>query len=1293
MKVKSLLSSIIRKLWLGFAIVLVTVALLLSAIRISLPYANDFKDELSVWFEQEFNQPIRIESLTADWRGLGPQIEMIGFEFERQDAFDSPVIVNIKQVNLELDFWQTLLQRSFVVKNFVLDGVEVLVDIDKLDAAKESGDNFAVADLFQEIFLEQFRRFDVQDSFVTIITPDQAAHQIKVHQLKWFNRGNTHQGVGDFSLEGIEEDKLGFILDLTDSGDETYSGEFYVKSDGIDLAPWFKPYLAKRVRDIQSRLKFEAWLNIENSELGAFLLNFDPSPMSWYLGNQLQQFELVSGQVQANLKQNTTSFYIDDISFAVGEQLWAGLNLSLTKQDQSWQVYSPEVILNPYKAIASLFPLPLQASQFLNALNGEPSVENFHFSYTSKDDWRLHANLIDLNWQEVLSLPQLTGLSAEISARPGSIVSNWHLAKGELVWQQVFNDKLQVESANIQSIIHYHDSNWRINLPKVQLALKEFELNAALSLQPDDQQELQLSAYGELGQVKVTDVERLLPKKLIGEETFNYLKQGLQGGVVEHSQLIWQGKLIDYPFINNKGIFEAQLSLRDALFQFQPDWPAANDIDLKLTFKNQGLFFESQQAKLLGAQLLNLKANIADLTSPQAELQLSATAEAQGEQATQIMLQSSLKDSVGNVLEQAQVRGLVKLNLDLLIPLHNSQNLNASGEVLFNQNTVSIVKTGFEFQRVNGLLEFNMDKLKARKMTFDWGPVPYQMDINSRQLNSGYQLQFDLRGDWPLDAILAQADFLNMADRLKGSAHVDGHLEILFGANDSLNYRLDVASDLHGVTLKLPQPFDKNAEQLRITNLMVAGDDESAIIELTSGNNISFSSVLPYELAKFSRAYLVLGEDVLSAPGTGFNISAHLRRVNFIDYVNFINDLNKDLSKQESTGEAMIDLPERIRGQVDFLELGPLTWHATNFDVQRSDGYWHSKVFADEFRGEINAFDNWDKQGLNISAEQLLLTLNKAEAQTEKLDEKLEHNVILSAFTKEELREIFAAIPPTKFSCEQCQLDDKNLGKVSFDISRASPNDLLLNNFKLDYRQHKINASGAWRLDNLNRSTTQIKGKINSSDFGHWLRDYQLTSAIRDSSIDADFELNWPQAPMDIGYQYLNGNINIRLGEGYLTEVSDKGARLLSVLSLDSLVRKLKLDFRDVFSKGLFYNQMKGSIKLTNGLAYTDNTTMDGVAGNMEIKGSTDLVSQKINYDIRFSPKITSSLPVLIAWMVNPVTGIAALAIDQVIESADVISQIKFKISGTIDNPQVVETARESREVKLPKKAKSGNKQ
>lgn len=63
---------------------------------------------------------------------------------------------------------------------------------------------------------------------------------------------------------------------------------------------------------------------------------------------------------------------------------------------------------------------------------------------------------------------------------------------------------------------------------------------------------------------------------------------------------------------------------------------------------------------------------------------------------------------------------------------------------------------------------------------------------------------------------------------------------------------------------------------------------------------------------------------------------------------------------------------------------------------------------------------------------------------------------------------------------------------------------------------------------------------------------------------------------------------------------------------------------------------------------------------------------------------MTGNLPVLVYFMVNPPTALAALALDQVLTSAKVISNVNYSVTGTIDKPVVSEIGRDSADVELP---------
>jgi uncharacterized protein YhdP len=183
-----------------------------------------------------------------------------------------------------------------------------------------------------------------------------------------------------------------------------------------------------------------------------------------------------------------------------------------------------------------------------------------------------------------------------------------------------------------------------------------------------------------------------------------------------------------------------------------------------------------------------------------------------------------------------------------------------------------------------------------------------------------------------------------------------------------------------------------------------------------------------------------------------------------------------------------------------------------------------------------------------------------------------------------------------------------------------------------------------------------------------------------------DFDLSWQGAPYGFTRKSLGGDIDWRLGDGYLTEISDKGARLLSLLSLESLLRKLTLDFRDVFAKGFFYDDMTGTFQISDGIVNTQDTFIDGAAAGVSLRGTTDLVNDELNYVVNVNPKLTSNLPVLLAWMVNPATAVAAFALDEVFTSAKVVSGIQYSLTGSLKEPQITLLEQTNKVVELPAK-------
>ena len=291
---------------------------------------------------------------------------------------------------------------------------------------------------------------------------------------------------------------------------------------------------------------------------------------------------------------------------------------------------------------------------------------------------------------------------------------------------------------------------------------------------------------------------------------------------------------------------------------------------------------------------------------------------------------------------------------------------------------------------------------------------------------------------------------------------------------------------------------------------------------------------------------------------------------------------------------------------------------------------------------------------------------------------EISKGTITSSVTDEN---VFNSIPKINLHCDRCQIDELNLGQVNLSITRQGQDIIEIEHFTAKREQAQISLSGQWQKnDKINN--TRVKADLILKDIEYELEQLGYGSIIRDSGGKLTVDLNWQGGPHEFSFINLNGDLNAGIDDGYLAEVSDK-ARIFSVLSLQSIVRKLTLDFRDIFSDGMFYKNIKGDYHIEKGVLYTDNTRMNGTAGNLYIKGNTSFVTNTLDYKMSYKPNLTSSLPVL-AWIatLNPVVFLAGVAIDQVITSK-VVSEFNFELTGSVSDPSFKEVNRKSRDVSV----------
>jgi len=160
---------------------------------------------------------------------------------------------------------------------------------------------------------------------------------------------------------------------------------------------------------------------------------------------------------------------------------------------------------------------------------------------------------------------------------------------------------------------------------------------------------------------------------------------------------------------------------------------------------------------------------------------------------------------------------------------------------------------------------------------------------------------------------------------------------------------------------------------------------------------------------------------------------------------------------------------------------------------------------------------------------------------------------------------------------------------------------------------------------------------------------------------------------MQFSFEKLNGNLSLDIRDGQLLDVSPGAGRVFGLLSLQTLPRRLTLDFSDVFKKGFSFDRIKGSFLMEAGNAYTTNLYLDGPAARIDISGRTGFAVKDYDQLVTVTPHLTASLSLAGALVGGPVAGGVLYAIDKLFKSTiDKITEVQYTITGSWDEPKIV---------------------
>ena len=724
-----------------------------------------------------------------------------------------------------------------------------------------------------------------------------------------------------------------------------------------------------------------------------------------------------------------------------------------------------------------------------------------------------------------------------------------------------------------------------------------------------------------------------------------WLERAFLDGNADNFRVLLQGRLNQMPFDQGQGTFEARFDFADVSLDYHPTWGQLDELEGNAVFSGRSMKIKGRNARILESPVKGVVASIEDLQQP--VLTIDGTVGGTLAAMLDYVQSSPLKKNFGSLVEQLDASGDAHLLLNLRIPLKDRLgSMSLKGDVTFSDNTLALKNDGIELDDIDGAMNFTLDGISIKKASASLLGQPVELAVYKQGVEGNSQTVVDVQGRFGLTDYLSREKTV-FSGYLEGRAPWRILLEIQNQVTKNVpRVALELVSDLDGASVNLPAPFSKTASEKRKLSIRWVPDSASR-----QPLQISYADVLDAQL---------LLDDQKHLRRAGVRLGGEKARLPLVDGIHLSGnvetfDLGQWLPILTRSGNGGSGLQPAID-----MEAGLFIY--AGFQV--ADVRVRSKL-ADPWHFQV---DGADSQGWLrwLPAERLLPArlLTKFELLNM-------HGVSGQPVSESDSGEKLSptAMPELDIEVSKLHLDDRELGAISLRSRRVNQG-TSFDQLSIRSAAIVLEGSGAW-LEQNNAQVSHFSVSITGGELGELTKLLKSGNEVKGGKLSGDMTLSWPGGPADFELAQVEADIYLNAKDGRLLSVDEGGAgKLLSLFSLNSLQRRLSLDFTDVVKEGFTFDNMEGHFVVMEGNAFTNDFTIEGTSAIIDIAGRTGLITQDYDQLVTVTPQVSSTLPIAGAIAGGPVVGAAVFLADKLVgDKFNRITRVRYKVSGSWDDP------------------------
>ncbi len=730
-------------------------------------------------------------------------------------------------------------------------------------------------------------------------------------------------------------------------------------------------------------------------------------------------------------------------------------------------------------------------------------------------------------------------------------------------------------------------------------------------------------------------VYRYLPKS-IGDVTVDWTQAAVQAGYSDDVRLVLKGDLAKFPFEHGEGAFSVDSQIKDGVIDYVPGWPRIEGIQARMLFQGKTMEVTSSQARIYGVALAPVRAFIPDLIVHETMLQVDGKAEGPAQDFIRYANASPVGKTLRGFTDGLEGKGPMRLALHLNIPLSHSDDSIVKGRLSFAGNT--LLHEGLPpLEQVRGEIDFTQNSLSAQNIAAQFLGGPLRVDTATR----AGQVQILAQGQ---ATAAGMAPWLGTAlgKRLSGQTAWRGQIDLAPEGE-----RIRIESDLLGLASNLPLPLVKTAAQPLPLWVSSQPQADGRQHEVRLGQSVSavWRSTLEGRMTRgeirFGGAAALPAEPGLRLAGSGRNL----------DLTGWLALLPGG-EGGENVSLSAIDL------RFDAFDLMGRRFHEVRLQGRSRNGMFRTQVSGQALDGVLT-YRPAGSQPARVSALFQQLTIP---------------DVAPANGISEGTNMKAGDFPLLEVKVEDFRLQARALGRLEV-AAHGAPQGLMIDNLQLTHADSVFRMNGLWRDSGSGETQAELSLKV--LDAGRFLDRFGFADTLKRGSADIQGHVSWEGSPADFSLATLAGQLDFKAQGGQFLNINPGAGKLLGVLSLQSLPRRLSLDFRDIFTKGFAFDDISATLRIARGVVYSDDFRMRGPAAKVNMSGLADLNQESVQLRLKVIPKLSESVAVAGALIAGPLAGVGVLAAQKLLrDPIEEASSQSFLVTGSWLAPEVTRLSR-----------------